>query len=183
MKGITEPEDCPDLWPYIDPSLATQPVEPIALVESTIGTASTATPKATTYALLNATDRTAFNYIDRKYNIRLKIVTKQQALLRAIWMYTDSTVATENRVYLRNKNTSWEGLVAPTNDAQKIRISARYTALKIYRKRTDILDWLKEWDVTYEDTVLYGISDVEGSKALWDFNSAIQEIGAGYASS
>ena len=123
VQGMAQPGDCLNLQPYIDPSLATQPIEPIAPTKPSIASACTDTPAVTTYALLKATDRIAYDFLYKEYNELLKINTKQRVILYNIRLYINNTVASENLVYLRNKNTNQERLVAlkkrlaPTNNA------------------------------------------------------------------
>ena len=99
-----------------------------------------------------------------------------------------TTVSTHNIVYINDKNTVYQMLVAlkkrlaPTDYARKLELAYKYNKLKTYSKREDVEKWLKDWETTFTDGKKLKIPEVADERSLFDFTHAISVIDSGYAS-
>jgi Reverse transcriptase (RNA-dependent DNA polymerase)/Pol polyprotein, beta-barrel domain len=174
-----------DTWKYIDPSIEPEPVVP---GRPEIPTPKDVNPAKTTILELNAAEKETFKLLMTIYKEDLAIAKQILDTIQTVRNHVATTVSTDNIVYINDKTTVHQMLVAlkkrlaPTDYARKLDLARKYNKLKKYTKRDDIEKWLKDWETTFTDGKKLKIPEVADDRSLLDFTHAISSIDSGYAS-
>ena len=122
------------------------------------------------------------------YKENLAIAKQILDTIQTVRKHIVTTVSTRNIVYINDKTTVHQMLVAlkkrlaPTDYARKLELARKYNKLKTYSKRENIEKWMKDWETVYTDGKKLKIPEVADERSLFDFTHAISAIDSGYAS-
>jgi hypothetical protein len=182
IKVIARTEN---VWQFIDPDLPTEPLVPSVPIKPIPADVN---PAKSTIVTLDEGERELFKLLLTDYKEE-KIINKEiHTALNGIQKHIVTSVSTENHVYIRDEETTYQMLrklksrLAPTDYARKLEVIRRYNKLKTFSKRENIDKWLKDWEVTYTDGKGLRIPEVDEECPLLNFTHAISAIDSGYAS-
>ena len=137
---------------------------------------------------MDVIERESFKLLLLMYKEDLAKVKQVLDAIQIVRNHIVTTVSTNNIVYIDDKTTVYQMLVAlmkrlaPTDYARKLVLTHKYNTLKTYSKREDIETWLKDWETVYTDGRKLGILEVADERSLFDFTHAISSVDDGYAS-
>jgi hypothetical protein len=174
-----------DTWRYINPDLNTEPVVPNRPEKPK---PQSVNPAKTSLLELDETEKETFKLLLSDYKEDLAIAKQVLDTIQTVRKHLVTTVSMNNIVYINDKNTVYQMLVAlkkrlaPTDYARKLDLAHKYNKLKTYSKKDDLEKWLKDWETTYTDGKKLQIPEVVEERSLFDFTHAISAIDSGYAS-
>ena len=174
-----------DTWRYLNPDLDTEPVVPKRPEKPTPRDVN---PAKTSLLELDQTEKETFKLLLADYKENLAVAKQILDTIQTVRNHVVTTVSSNNIVYISDKTTVYEMLVAlkkrlaPTDFARKQELARKYNKLKKYTKRDDIEKWLKDWETTFTDATKLRIPEVADDRSLFDFAHAISSIDSGYAS-
>ena len=173
-----------DIWVYLDPSKSAAevkqpPIEPetVTARQFNPGGAPEFTPQ----------QLACYQVARNEYKDELVGVERVRRVLTRVFQQIEATVAKKNHIYLRGKSTPHEALLSlqsalsPTREVEERRIVDEYRSLLKYNKRERIEAWLQRWENIYADAVELDLPDVQGTRPLFDFLSAIAYYNEVYA--
>jgi hypothetical protein len=174
-----------DTWKYIDPDLNTEPIVPNRPEKPN---PQDVNPSKTSLLTLNTEEKETFKLLLSMYKEDLAIAKQVLDTIQTVRNHIVTTVSTTNIVYINDKTTVYQMLVAlkkrlaPTDYARKLDLAHKYNKLKKFSKKEDIEKWLKDWETTYTDGKKLNIPEVADERSLFDFTHAVSAIDSGYAS-
>jgi hypothetical protein len=174
-----------DTWKYINPDLNTEPVIPTRPEKPTTQSIN---PDKTSLLELDTAEKETFKLFLADYKEDLAVAKQILDTIQTVWNHVVTTVSTRNIVYINDKTSVYQMLVAlkkrlaPTDYARKLDLARKYNKLKTYSKREDVEKWLKDWETTYADGKKLNIPEVADERSLFDFTHAVSAIDSGYAS-
>src|SRR6266850_194316 len=182
IKTIAEGKD---IWEFINPNTPSASLpeftRPVAPKPGDVKAGATSVEGLTPAELDDLKEqRKDYRIADQRYN------TKREALgsLRAI---IQSSVSEGNLVYTFGCDTVYDILVslktrfAPTTKARERQLIHQYQQLRKLSKTADIDEWLLKWETTYTQCKKFDLPDVQGSRAIYDFVDAADQIHSGFA--
>ncbi|KAF5189162.1 Ribonuclease h-like domain [Thalictrum thalictroides] len=173
-----------DIWQYIDPSKSSQPELPESPVEPK---PSDIKLDAMTILDLDPEQFAKFQYLEKRYDIKLKQNTEIIHSIQEIDSYIMGSIQFDNELWTRDVDSTWALLralqkrLSPTIQSRKIQIIRAYNALKIYNKQQSVDRFLYEWERVYGLAVSVGLPDVMDERPLYDFALSLDKIDANYA--
>jgi hypothetical protein len=173
-----------DAWRYINPDLPTEPQLPEIPEDPS---PESIAPTKQTVAQLDKGELERYEFLYQDVQYAAARVTETLEIIGRVHEYINSSVSSRNLVYVRNKTTVYQILLAlkkrlaPTDDARKFQLTAQYNQLKKFQKNESVEHWLQSWERTYEDAVLQH-SVITGDQPLFDFVNAIRPIDTYFAS-
>ena len=142
--------------------------------------------KTSILALL-AQEKESYKLLLAMYKEELANTKQILDTIQTIRNYIVTIVSSCNIVYINNKNTVYQILVAlkkrlaPTNYTRKLDLARKYNKLKTYSKREDVEKQLKDQETTFTDEKKLSILEVADERSLFDFTYAISIIDSRYA--
>jgi len=174
-----------DTWKYINPDLDTEPVIPSRPEKPTPRSIN---PAKNSLLELDAIEKETFKLFLADYKEELVVAKQILDNIQNVRNHIVTTVSTHNIVYINDKTSVYQMLVAlknrlaPTDYARKLELAYKYSKLKTFSKQEDIEKWLKDWETTYTDGKKLNIPEVADDRSLYDFTHAIASIDVGFAS-
>ena len=175
-----------DIWNLCDPDLPTEPIIP---VEPSFPSASEIKPGATSLVQLDSTEMAKFQALKEEYKNNQRRYETKITKINSLHDLLMSTVAPHNLIFIENQKTLYGKLsalkmrLAPTDRARKMALRAKYNKLKIVRKTQDIQKWMQEWVRVVTEGKTLNIAEIQDSRPLHDFLTAVEQIDASFAHS
>jgi hypothetical protein len=172
-------------WKYLDPELDN---EPVVLIRLEMPTAMDVNPEKTLILSLIVEEKEVYKLLLAMYKEEATNVKQILNTIQTVRTHIVTTVSTWNIVYINDKNTVYQMLVAlkkrlaPTNYTRKLDLARKYNKLKTFSKRENVEQWLKDWETTFTDGKKLRILEVADERSLFDFTYAISIIDSRYTS-
>jgi hypothetical protein len=173
-----------DTWKYLNPDLDIEPIVPNRPEKPSPRDVN---PNKASILELDAAEKETFKLLLSMYKEDLAIAKQVLDTIQTVRNHIVTTVSTRNIVYINDKTTVYQMLVAlkkrlaPTDYARKLDLARKYNKLKTYSKREDVEKWLKDWETTFADGKKLNILEVADDRSLFDFTHAISSIDSRYA--
>ena len=122
-----------DVWQYIDPDKENQPCMPIDPQEPQPGDVK---PSANSIIDLDAMEFAKFQYLEKKYTLKVNHNKEIMQCIREIDSYIMGSIELNNELWTRDATSTWALLralqkrLAPTIHPQKIEVIRSYNSLK-----------------------------------------------------
>jgi len=173
------------IWDYINPDILIEPNIPRLPMKPTPDNVN---QDKSTILELDLSERETYRLLLADYKEELAITNQIYTGLQNVQKHLAATVAASNIVYINDKTTVYQMLVAlkkrlaPTDYARKLEITKKYLNTKTFSKTEEVETWLKRWETIYTDGKKLDIPEVSGERPLFDFTHAISAIDSGYSS-
>ena len=189
-----------DIWEYVNPdsldmlesdtqteapsgrTVLKKLVEPIRPTPSLI-----AEDEGVKYSDLDDDQREQLRVAQTDYTYDLRKFDLKKTALGEIRVKIQETIHEDLLEYTFRKDSAYDMLVAlkdrcaPTDDIRERELIATWKTLQTYQKGTDIDQWLKQWETSYDKCREMKLPDVDGNRALYDFLGAIAGISADFS--
>ena len=138
MKSIA---DGGDAWEYVNPDLAEEPVVPRRPAGPT---ARDVNPQKASIVELDDAEKETYKLLMVEHRENSAVTKQVLDAIQTVRNYILTTVSSRNIVYIKDKSTVFQMLVAlkkrlaPTDYARKLEVVHKYNKLKTYSKRENI---------------------------------------------
>ena len=165
-----------DVWTYIDPSkseeeIPTVPTRP-DMPEEPTGTEES-----------NAIYKSQW----RTYKTKLELYQEIREGLGKVQTHILTTVSKDNMIYCDGIDTvhglmrALRAALAPSRREEEERVITNYRLAMRYNKREKIEAWMLRWEKTYQEAVQLGLAEVQGTRPIYEFLTAIEPFHPAHA--
>jgi hypothetical protein len=179
-----------DIWDIINPNKSAANI--LQLTQLIRPEPSNVKPPAagqppTAFSQLSTDEKEQLQQLQSDYNYDRKEYNRKRKTLAEIRVRIVESIKRDYVAYTHKCETVHDILVklkdriAPTDKIRKRELIEQYKSACKPPKSQGIDQWIQKWEKTYNECSTFGISEVQGSRPLFDFVQAISGVSTGFA--
>jgi hypothetical protein len=174
-----------NVWQFINPTIEKDELP--MLTSPTFPMSRDVNPRKSIVSELTPEELEELKALRNNYKIRNREYEQQKSSIESLHTLVHETVSRTYYTYLIKKSTLYDMLqalkqrVAPSDKARELELIAQYQKLKQTPKNQNIESWLRQWETTYNNCIEANLSDVVGTRPIYDFVNAVQEFAPDFA--